>query len=409
MEPPVSLRQVIVWRTGAIAVFALASHLWVATTLPLDADEPTYLLVAGAYAAAIRSWDICRVVDEQQNREHPALAKLTYALGLISLGRGPNRSPLATSRLIAVSFGVLTIVLLSLYDPWAAVFLSLQTAFLKYTSLVYLEALPSLAAIVGILAMLRSSVTWDRWFWLSVGAVGATAAAKFTYAPVGVAVLFLALANKHYPWRAMGLYVSAVAAVAWVLNPSLWRDPFARLLEAAHYHAAYSHSPLVEHANFPWFQPFVWLATPTIAQWQPDTFIISLDPFIALLALVGLPREWQRRRWVVVWLIAGLASLLTWTTKWPHYAVVVAPPLCLCASSGLAVVWRLLRISASPRGRAPRQPPISAQSAFVGSVRAHAMPSVTPLARKAQALLVAAIMASSRVAPSTVRHCERPL
>lgn len=57
----------------------------------------------------------------------------------------------------------------------------------------------------------------------------------------------------------------------------------------------------------------------------------------------GLKREWRERRWVVVWLVAGLLFLLVWPTKWPQYTLIVVPAICLTAGMTLLRAYRWVR------------------------------------------------------------------
>jgi len=59
----------------------------------------------------------------------------------------------------------------------------------------------------------------------------------------------------------------------------------------------------------------------------------------ALLAVAGLKREWNNRRWLVIWLVVGVLFLLIWPTKWPQYALSVTPAICIMAAA--SIQWML--------------------------------------------------------------------
>ena len=114
----------------------------------------------------------------------------------------------------------------------------------------------------------------------------------------------------------------------------------------------------MQQAAYPWFQPFIWVATSAATNWHPDVFFYyGFDGFYFLLAVAGLPREWRERRWLVVWLLAGLLFLLLWPTKWPQYALVVAAPICLMGAAALQRLVRWMREQESYYGWLPQMLP----------------------------------------------------
>jgi len=177
----------------------------------------------------------------------------------------------------------------------------------------------------------------NRWFWLSAIALGAAAAGKYSYIPVTVVVLaYLLLFEKKTRWYWLLVYTSVAMVVFFVLDVSLWRDPFERLYQSLTFHMQYSQGEHVQQSGYPWYQPFTWIFTSSPAQWHPQVFFyFGFDGLISLLALPGIRREWKARRWLVVWLAAGALFLLAWPTKWPQYALTVTPPLCIMASATL--------------------------------------------------------------------------
>lgn len=333
------------WRwLVAVTLLAALLRAWAVVGLPVDYDEPTYLGAGYDYAAAIRAGDWDAVIDYDQNREHPALPKLIYAGVVLALGEDASYARvLAAGRAISAAFGTLAALLLALLDPLAGGLLAVHTIAVKYTSQVYLEALPALASLAAVLALLRAAAPRDRWFWLSALLLGVTAAGKFTYLVVLFPIAYLVLWGK--PWGGrnrrllsglgnLALYGLVAVLTFWALDPALWHDPLGRLWGMFSFHAAYSQGARVEAAGLPWYQPIIWLSSAAPVAWHPNVFFyFGLDGLYFWLTLGGLRREWRQRRWVVVWLAAAVALLLLWPTKWPQYTLIVAPAFCLTAAA----------------------------------------------------------------------------
>ncbi len=333
------------WRwLVAVTLLAALLRAWAVTGLPVDYDEPTYLGAGYDYAAAIRAGDWDAVIDYDQNREHPALPKLIYAGVVLALGDEASYDRvLAAGRAVSAAFGTLAALGLALLDPLAGGMLAAHTVAVKYTSQVYLEALPALASLAAVLALLRSRVPRDRWFWLSALLLGVTAAGKFTYLVVLFPIAYLVLWGRQWGGGTrrvlpgvgnLALYGLAAVLTFWVLDPALWHDPLGRLWGMLSFHTAYSQGARVEAAGLPWYQPFIWLSSSAPAAWHPNVFFyFGLDGLYFWLTLAGLRREWRQRRWLVVWLAAAVAVLLLWPTKWPQYTLIVAPAFCLAAAA----------------------------------------------------------------------------
>jgi hypothetical protein len=334
----------------AILLLALLLRGWAVMRLPIDYDEPTYLEAAFDYARAIRAGDWNGVIDYAGNREHPALVKVLYGLVVLALGDDPGTLVAGLAgRALSALFGTLAVLVLALLDPLAGGMLAVHTLAVKYTSQVYLEALPHLASVVAVLAFSRVRSGRDRpalglAFWLSALALGVTAAGKFTYLPILFPILYLAIWDKRLRWHDLLLYGLVALAVFWLLNPTLWHDSVNRLADSLFFHMRYSQGPRVAVAGYPWYQPLYWISRSPPSVWHPDVFFyFGLDGVIFLLALPGLYWEWRERRWVVVWIVAGILVLLLWPTKWPQYTLVVTPALCLAASSAARHLYRELK------------------------------------------------------------------
>ena len=328
-----------------IVLLAVLLRAWAVMRLPIDFDEPAYLEAAFGYADAIRSGDWNAVSDYAGNREHPALVKVLYGLVILALSDNPSTLVAGLAgRAFSAILGTLAVLVLALFDPLAGGMLAAHTLAIKYTSQVYLEALPHLASVVAVLALTRAESGRDRWVWISALALGVTAASKFAYLPILFPILYLAVWVKRLRWHDLLLYGVAAAAVFWLLNPTLWHDPFSRLADSVFFHVRYSSGPRVELSGYPWYQPLYWISRAPPSQWHPDVFFyLGLDGIVFLLALPGLYWEWRERRWVVVWAVASIGALLLWPTKWPQYTLVLTPALCLAASSAARHLYRKLK------------------------------------------------------------------
>ncbi|MGD9374282.1 MAG: transcriptional regulator, partial [Anaerolineae bacterium] len=329
----------------AIVLLALLLRSWAALRLPLDYDEPVYLRAAEAYARALAEGDLAGIVDYAENREHPALGKLLYAFALLGVGQDADwMVAVYASRFVSVIFGVLTALLLALFDPLAGGLLAIHTLAVKYTAQVYLEALPHLASLAAVLALVRSTGRRDRWFWLSALALGVTAAGKFTYLPIVLVILYVAVWEKRIRWPDLLLYGAVAVATFWLLNPTLWREPFSRLFDSLFFHLRYSTGSEVELVAYSWHRPLYWISRAEPIVWHPEVFFYpGLDGLIFVLALPGLYWEWHQRRWVVVWIVTSVILLLLWPTKWPQYTLILTPALCLSASSTVRNLYHLVR------------------------------------------------------------------
>ena len=86
----------------------------------------------------------------------------------------------------------------------------------------------------------------------------------------------------------------------------------------------------------PWWRPLHTLVLGPSGSW-------TLDPIIAALGLVGLVRVARQSKdnalggdqlaalcfLAALWLLAGLALLCLWPTRWPQHVCTVLPALCL--------------------------------------------------------------------------------
>ncbi|HEX9116652.1 MAG TPA: transcriptional regulator, partial [Anaerolineae bacterium] len=325
---------------AGIVILAALLRVWAAWQLPVDFDEPVYLRAGFDYAALMRTGQLAAVVDDPLNGEHPPLVKLSYAVGILSLGKEAGWSQaLFVSRGISAAFGVLAVFLLALVDPLAGGLLAVQTLVIKYTSQAYLEALPLAAGLAALLALRRAAAAraWAGWPWLSAVCLGLAAAGKLIYPLLFLPpLLAIAAGERHRPRRKAAAYAGLALLTFWLFDPALWHDPLGRLAGQLQFYGRYATGAAVQMSGYPWYQPLLWLSSNWPARWHPQVFLYyGLDAVIFWAAAAGLWHEWRDRRWLVIWLATGVAVLLVWPTKWPQYTVALAPAFCLAAAASL--------------------------------------------------------------------------
>ncbi|MBE2221409.1 MAG: hypothetical protein IAF02_07710, partial [Anaerolineae bacterium] len=343
--------------------------------LPIDYDEDDYLRAAQQMAVAIQAGDWAALTELNYRSEHPPLAKLVYGTAISSLpptAEIPDRPTTAqpavslpqphldTARRVSAFFGTLEVLLLALLNPLAALFLGIHTWTIKYSSQVMLEALPAFTSAAAVVTYDWSQVYEKgkrrRWGWLllllSAVLLGLTAAAKYLYALVGIAILihwgwsvWRYRQNGRFPLKwflIAGVWGVGALLIFFAANPYLWPDPVGRLLASIFYHQQYSQSAAVQDTGWPMWQSLVWLLGSVV--WHPGVFVVMFDLFIAAFALVGLREMWRKRPLYAIWLIVAFIFLLLWPTKWPQYVLTLTFPLSLSAALGVtAVVIQPLR------------------------------------------------------------------
>jgi hypothetical protein len=375
------------WRRLALVLgvvfLALVLRVRAVELLTVDYDEDNYLRAGQQYRAALVTGDWHDVLSRTELSEHPVVGKVIYGAVLAPLPPGPeiperrlsappdNNLPqpqLTVARLATATFGVLAVAGLALLDPLAGGLLAISSWSVKYSSEVMLEGFGAFFSVATVLAYLRAREHGAHWLAVSGVALGITAATKYVYAVVGIAIAI----DWLLAWRAERLARGAASGAsdeepapthnrslrslaAWGLLAGavflaadfyIWPDPIGRLASSIAFHESYALGPSVRAAGLPPWQPLVWLSQPV--PWQPDVFLVRVDALLVLLAIVGLPLAWRRHRVVALWLLVGLAFLFVWPTKWPQYTNVVTAPLALAAAAGIRSVW------AAARGHLPR-------------------------------------------------------
>jgi ABC-type sugar transport system permease subunit len=354
----------IFWVASVLAVVALAWTLrWYAVThLNVDYDEDDYLRAAQQYAALMRSGDWQGFMETNYRPEHPPLAKIVFGVSILPAPVAPlipdrpttanpdqtlPKAQLRDARTSGAVLGTLTVALVALVNPLAGLFLAAHAFTIKYVSQVMLEALPAFTSLVMVLCYLQ----WKKkqvakiTGWLIVSAVflGLTAASKYMYCAIGVAVLidwFLTCREqgrlKDFFQQAL-FWGSLAVIVFFACDPYLWPAPLARLKASLFYHIGYATGASeVQRANFPFYQSLIYLSnSPVSMGWQPSAFPLALDTPVAILSVFGLASLWKKQRVYVLWLGVALVFLFFWPTKWAQYILVLTAPLSLAAAEGL--------------------------------------------------------------------------
>lgn len=352
-----------------LRILAIAAVLFIAWTLranavqklSIDYDEDDYTRAGQEYAHLIRTSNWSGFLEANYRPEHPPLAKIIIGVSFLTAPEKelvpdaattaePNKSLprdlVKAGRTSNAILGWLTVALLTFINPLAGLALATHTFTIKYVSQIMLEALPALTSFLMALAYLQFKKN-HKTGWLVASAIflGLTAASKYLYCVIGIAILadwFMdakardevkPFFRKALLWGVLGLVIFFAA------NPFLWADPIQRLRESVFYHAGYSTGAAeVQNAGFPIWQPLNWLVFfPSI--WHPDVFAFSPDLIIAIFAIFGLARLWKKERLYVLWLGFALLFLLAWPTKWPQYILTLTVPLSLAAAEGLTQTW----------------------------------------------------------------------
>lgn len=352
-----------------ITLGAGAARFTAAALFPPDWDEDDYLAAAATYRSLIEAGDVAALPDVAINFEHPPLTKLVYALGIdpreladfhleiprFSRWQQPPHST-AHARAQSAAFGTLTVLAVALVAPLSGAMLSAQSIHLHYTSVAYLEALPTLLSALAVIAY----HTHKRGaFWLSAGLLGAAVAGKYMYGLAGVAILlhWLLFARTYrLPSRLARLMGWGLLAltVFLALNPYLWRNPVERLRGQLGYFSEYASWYTDRHT---FTRPFEEMIAPDIHLkdlMQPHQIapLKVSDVALGALALPGaVVLLWRRSVWGI-WLALGFAFMSVWTAQWAQHRMVIVVPYSFAAAAGAGAltggaewVWR--RIAAS--------------------------------------------------------------
>lgn len=357
----------------AILLLALVLRERALRNLRTDFDEPEYYEAGLRLADAILRHDLLALTNDDWHYEHPGLTKMLYAAIWLRYPYGATSVPdlpeltdlrdlsdpvqtlVLSGRRGGAIVGLLAVALVAAVSLPAGLLLAVHTYAIAYTSQLYLEPMPFLMSAVCVLAYIRAlkeraaGRSAAGWWALSAVALGLTAAGKYIYCVAGLAVIADYCLRPVAERRPRGLLTllgwGALSLVIFYLaNFQLWLDPIGRLAASLRFHVAYPDSAIVRNADFPWYQPLVWLTQPLPALLNPGVFLWRPDRAITLLGIAGswpMWRAWDGRgRVIVLWLLIGLAILLAWTTKWPQYIMIIIVPLCFCAGEALLALGR---------------------------------------------------------------------
>ncbi len=345
-----------------VVLVAAALRTVAAIRLPTDYDEPVYFNSAEAYASVMRAGNLVAIPDADPNVEHPPLFKLLYGVLLAQSPPAPEApvepamvtapgtlARLREMRLLSAAFGVLNVLVVGAVSPLAGLFLAAHTYHIKYTAQAFLESLPLLTSTISVLAYMKSGRRANGWLALSAAALGLTAASKYTFALVGVAVVLDWLREALFGERREGASVTrqigllmawGVASVLVFLaaNPALWPAPLARLGASLSMLVGRAESAHAQSFGYGVPELLWWLFTPITV---PGAIFTPFDTIPMVLSLVGLPRTWKTRPVIATWWAVGLALLLLWTVRLPHYTLVMTVPVTLCAAAGVEqiIAW----------------------------------------------------------------------
>jgi ABC-type sugar transport system permease subunit len=330
------------------------------SALPIDFDEDDYLRAGQEYAHLIRTGNWSGFLETNYRPEHPPLAKIMIGLSILSAPEKPLTPQAATSagpnkylpstlvkpaRTLNAIIGTITVAIVALINPLAGLFLAIHTFTIKYVSQIMLEAFPALTSLIAAISYLKwKQSKWsgfNRWLILSAVSLGLTAASKYLYCVVGIAILvdWILDAKEQDSFktslRTAALWGTLAIVIFFLFDPYVWPNPIARLSESIFYHAGYSSSATeVQNARYPIWQPIIWLfSSPT--KWHKNVFPFPFDPFITILAIFGLKRLWNKEKLYVLWLGIGIAFLLVWPTKWPQYIIPLTVPLSFAAAESI--------------------------------------------------------------------------
>jgi 4-amino-4-deoxy-L-arabinose transferase-like glycosyltransferase len=228
-------------------------------------------------------------------------------------------------------------LVLGLVSPLAGLALAVASIHAHFSSVAYLDALPTLFTALAVVLYERGHKK-RAWFWLSGICLGIAVAGKYPFALVG-AVMLLHAVSIH-PRRAADLARWGVLAVAvfFVLNPYLWPDLVGRLAGQLRYHAEYTQRPVVHHHALAPAQQMLNPRDHLEHLFDPGTnFTLptAVDRTLFALAVPGLALLLKRRSIYGWWFAFGFAFLVLWPSQWVQHKMVIMVPFSVAASVGL--------------------------------------------------------------------------
>jgi len=330
-------------------------------TSPPNYDEDNYLSAAASFRTIWQQGDWDALSNVTNNEEHPPLVKILYSFSLddadirnipieseIRPGSRNNlpQKSLHASRLQSVIFGTFTILITSFINPLAGAFLAVQSIHVNFTSLAYLDALPTFASAVLAWGYTSSLAPANRhWFGISGAALGVAVAAKYPFALIGVILVAHALYYQTKTWRELLLWGIMAACVFYLLNPYIWADPIGRTSHQLQFHQSYAQNiqdqvPIVT-------RPFTQLISPQ--DHLPDAIYAPIwnisDGLIFILALLGMWMLMRKQSFYGWWMLGGLLFLMMWNTQWIQHKMMILVPYTISAAYGFQWIWYELQQS----------------------------------------------------------------
>ena len=189
-----------------VIALAWALRLRAVNLLSIDYDEDDYMRAGQEYTHLIRTSNWSGFLETNYRPEHPPLSKIIIGISLLTAPEetltpdaattaGPNnhmpQSLIKPARTVNAILGTLTVLVLALISPLAGLLLATHTFTIKYVSQIMLEALPALTSLVTVLAYVQSKKKNGNIKWIVTSAIflGLTAASKYLYCIVAIAIL----------------------------------------------------------------------------------------------------------------------------------------------------------------------------------------------------------------------------
>ena len=304
---------------------ALLVRIPAITSLPMDWDEAIYLEAANAVAMAVHTGDWSSVFEVSINPEHPGLVKVLYGIGISIHGEGCGLiEQLATVRGISLLAGVAAVGLAAWVHPVAGLVLATHTLHAKYSCEGYLDALPSFwMAAAMVLAWKYRKTPEHRNMILVATCWGAAIAGKWLHGLPGLVLLWFMV-----DWRVRIRVMLSALLAAWLLDPTMWMDPFGRVLAMLAHHNGYAETLSVP-SNI--WTPWAFLAMGGPSDWHPESFPFSIDGLWLVMGMAGMAYGCIKRdAWAVYvasWFGLCLLFLMVWSTRWPQHTMVLLVPL----------------------------------------------------------------------------------
>ncbi len=340
-----------------LGIFALTIRWHALNILGDEVDEGFYIPASMHYAGAIKNHNWMEIVRYDYNIEHPVFAKLVYGFSIVVTGSVNSGDGARTAcRLASALFTVGTVILVSLVNPLAGFFLSVNSWSIMYSSVAYLDSPTAFFATLAVLAFNRSKYRLNKYLILSAVATGMSFASKYTLPiPIALFLLLLWKAWRERFTRNVTLPIVCYGVISvltfFLCDPILWTNTGERFLQSFVFHPTHWEAPWVTEANLPIYYQFVWLSTSN--PWHASKFVFHWDAYVLFFGLLGFPFLYRKNRIYGVWFLATALFLFFYPVKWPQYTLIFIPPLTLALgelikSSLKTVHKRLKNVSQSP-------------------------------------------------------------